>query len=377
MVSSFGRWVGSRTLAIPPSARLVQEDDGVLARREHDVEVAAPHGPLRPPALAHAPFLADLCHRDIRRPPRARPPEPRPGPGAARSVVARHEHRPGLRDARPRRDLHDGADGIDPRRDARLPQPIREQRSEACSRAGGRAPPELPTESTSAPSSSRSSMPAPAARRASARALRGAAPGSAVGSRSVDRMPPGATAREPGRDGELPRRPATAFGTGEQTIEESAERLLEGERVPDRLREDERLGDLCAVECAARRGLCRLPGRAARRLRRPARDDRRPPSRAGARARRACGSRARRALGAGRGEAAAGRAAGARGRAPSPRRRRRAPDLAVRRSRRRARRSGASRRRPGLPSRARRRRARGEAPRRGLRPAARCRRVSK
>src|SRR3954454_10858294 len=34
------------------------EDDGVLARLEHDLEVAPDHGLLGPPAVEHAPFLA-------------------------------------------------------------------------------------------------------------------------------------------------------------------------------------------------------------------------------------------------------------------------------------------------------------------------------
>ena len=39
------------------------EDDGVLAALEHDLEIAAQHRLLRPPAVEHAPLLAQ--HRDV------------------------------------------------------------------------------------------------------------------------------------------------------------------------------------------------------------------------------------------------------------------------------------------------------------------------
>jgi len=38
------------------------EDDGVLAALEHDLEVAAQHRLLRPPAIEHAPLLAEDGH---------------------------------------------------------------------------------------------------------------------------------------------------------------------------------------------------------------------------------------------------------------------------------------------------------------------------
>src|SRR5262249_52463339 len=45
------------TLGIPASVRAVVEDDGVLAALEHELEVAADDGILRPPAVDDAPFL--------------------------------------------------------------------------------------------------------------------------------------------------------------------------------------------------------------------------------------------------------------------------------------------------------------------------------
>src|SRR4026209_292138 len=55
-------------LAEPASPLLVLEDRHVLARREHDVEVAPPHGRVRPPAVDDAPLFAHwegppLLHR--------------------------------------------------------------------------------------------------------------------------------------------------------------------------------------------------------------------------------------------------------------------------------------------------------------------------
>src|SRR5947209_4835136 len=46
-------------LGEPPPSRAVVEDDGVLTGLQHDLEVAAHHGLFRPPAVEHAPFLAD------------------------------------------------------------------------------------------------------------------------------------------------------------------------------------------------------------------------------------------------------------------------------------------------------------------------------
>src|SRR4051794_10708854 len=48
----------SGTLAEPRGALLVAEDDGLLARLQHDVEVAARHGLVRPPAVDAPPLLA-------------------------------------------------------------------------------------------------------------------------------------------------------------------------------------------------------------------------------------------------------------------------------------------------------------------------------
>src|SRR5947207_14647594 len=48
----------SASLREPPPARAVVEDDGVLAGLEHDLEVAAHDGRLRPPAVEHAPLFA-------------------------------------------------------------------------------------------------------------------------------------------------------------------------------------------------------------------------------------------------------------------------------------------------------------------------------
>src|SRR6185503_18095014 len=59
------RWPreSSGFLAVPTSPLLVLEDRHVLARREHDVEVAPPHGRVRPPAVDDAPLLARDAHR--------------------------------------------------------------------------------------------------------------------------------------------------------------------------------------------------------------------------------------------------------------------------------------------------------------------------
>src|SRR3954470_15356415 len=46
-------------LCIPASARAVVEDDGVLSALEHELEVPADDGILRPPAVDDAPFLPD------------------------------------------------------------------------------------------------------------------------------------------------------------------------------------------------------------------------------------------------------------------------------------------------------------------------------
>src|SRR3989442_3454731 len=56
------RWLSKRSssaLAEPRARLLVAEDDGVLARLEHDVEVAPADRLLRPPVVDDAPFLAD------------------------------------------------------------------------------------------------------------------------------------------------------------------------------------------------------------------------------------------------------------------------------------------------------------------------------
>ena len=47
----------------PAAASLVEEDDSVLARLEHHVEVPAPDGVTRPPPLGHSPLLAHARHR--------------------------------------------------------------------------------------------------------------------------------------------------------------------------------------------------------------------------------------------------------------------------------------------------------------------------
>src|SRR3954447_19280145 len=51
------------SLGEPAALRAVVEDDGVLAGFEHDLEVAADHGLLRPPAVEHPPFLPEDCDR--------------------------------------------------------------------------------------------------------------------------------------------------------------------------------------------------------------------------------------------------------------------------------------------------------------------------
>src|SRR6187549_2778714 len=49
-------------LAEPASPLLVLEDRNVFTRREHEIEVAPPHGGFRPPAVDHPPLLAHLKH---------------------------------------------------------------------------------------------------------------------------------------------------------------------------------------------------------------------------------------------------------------------------------------------------------------------------
>ena len=73
------RWVNH----LPSSA--VVEDDGVLACLEHDLEVAPDDGLLRPPAVEHAPFLAEDGHRLVVHLPR-RPVDVRLDPRRTRLV---------------------------------------------------------------------------------------------------------------------------------------------------------------------------------------------------------------------------------------------------------------------------------------------------
>ena len=93
----------SPALAEPSAPLLVAEHHDVLARLEHELEVAPLNG-----------LLGPLSDRP-RATPRGRPPPrddsraaafrriaPRRAPTAARSVVARYEQRPGFRDPRPR-----------------------------------------------------------------------------------------------------------------------------------------------------------------------------------------------------------------------------------------------------------------------------------
>ena len=66
----------SSALAEPSAPLLVAEDDDVLARLEHELEVAPLDGLLGPPAVDHAPLLADDRHPETIHEPR-RPVESR------------------------------------------------------------------------------------------------------------------------------------------------------------------------------------------------------------------------------------------------------------------------------------------------------------
>ena len=101
-----------------------------------------------------------------------------------------------------------------------------------------------PTDSESSTASSRSST---IGRRQleQLRAERGAQPRT-IGRRVAQRhrAPPGAAAHEPCRERELAERPSHSLRAREQPVEERPERPSQGQLVPDRLRELERLGEL-------------------------------------------------------------------------------------------------------------------------------------
>src|SRR5215207_8426522 len=83
----------SSTLGIPaPRSAAVLVDDRDAAAVEHDLQVAAPHGPLRPPALLHPPLLAHRLDG--------------PAGDAVRQAVAADLH-----GGRPRHERPQGGDG--------------------------------------------------------------------------------------------------------------------------------------------------------------------------------------------------------------------------------------------------------------------------
>ena len=234
-------------LGEPRPGLLVAVDARVLARLEHDVEVAAVDRLLRPPAVDDAPFLAHdrdrLAVDAHRRPVQRRLDQRRP-----RRIQSCYSSR-GTNSARASGIRDHGATSTtaqtepDPVLRTHLTQPFPEPPAELL--AGGRDERELAAHVLGELDRLEPQLDD---RRGDLGELRARAPraGGLVCGRLAQRdgAAPGAAADEPRRERRLAQRPSCPLRPGEQPLEQRAERAPQRQLVCDRLREGERLGKL-------------------------------------------------------------------------------------------------------------------------------------
>ena len=246
----------------PAACLPVAVDAGVLARLEHDLEVAAVDRLLRPPAVDDAPLLPHerrpgLAVHDAagvavarglheRRPRRIqrRAGETASGARPRRYDVTRNDERPRLRDPRPRRHLHHCAHRARPVLALTWRSPSRSRPSELL--ALRRDERELVADVVGELDRLEPELDDGRGDLRELRPERRAQPASsAVASRSVAvrRQEPPPTSRAETRH--LAERPARPLRPCEQPVEQRPERTPQRQLVRDRLGEGERLGQLC------------------------------------------------------------------------------------------------------------------------------------